>query len=78
MTPVEKFCLVANEKFNLELDPSTFHRNRPGYWTRKAGTWGWFVLDFKRSKDYGSSDSIGELLKHRNTLELDENGFHVN
>ena len=70
MKKVEKFCELANRKFNLSLNPETFRRTYAGYWQRSEGAWSWWMQDVESLNSYGSIWSITELLKNKDKIEI--------
>lgn len=75
MTKIKKFILLVKEKFNIDLDEESFRRTYAGHWQRSHGAWSWVMYKKKSVKSYGSSWSITEHLKHKNTIKLDGDEF---
>lgn len=76
-TKVEKMCAFAKERFNIELDPSTFERTRAGYWQRSQGAWSWSMRNPNSPRCIGSQSSISEILQKKDYVVFANSEFTV-
>lgn len=78
MKKIEKLVNIIIEKFNIELDPSSFVRTRAGYFQRSSGAFSWAMsVNGNVFLSYGSCESVTDLLKNKECISLKNREFFL-
>ena len=70
MKKVEKLVGFVYDKYGILLNPITFTRTRSGHWQRSKGSWSWSINEFDNPRDFGSQNSVTEILKNKERVVL--------